>query len=127
MISQACLTNCLNKLRAQRGEAEEKIARILTTKAGIRREDFDTQGEFTNELSQCDRLKDVAFAGLRKTNIRIDELEKGTFTGDCAKCGKKIDEDDLRDNPLMCLCRGCQTAVNMHNIVNHRSIASVKH
>ena len=115
MVSQECLDRCKGDLLNQRAKVEEEIIGLGEQANSVRPQDFEPQaqsGQFHQELREKEALYGTRFARLRRINVRISEIEKGTFVGVCPGCGKNIEEEALEENPLKILCLNCQRVEN---------------
>ena len=113
MVSQECLNRCREELLNRRTKAEGEIIKLGKQVNSVQRKDFDPQsGLFDQELRKEVALCDTEFARLKKINVRISEIDKGTFLGVCPECGEDMEEKVLEENPLRTLCVNCQKAEN---------------
>lgn len=114
MISEDCRSRCTEILLEKRTKIEEEIKKTGEQFSSIQKKDSEPKsGQFIADVERNRSLYNARFAELKKVNIRIDELKKGTFTGICPNCGNDIGEDILEENPLMSLCIKCQKEVNI--------------
>ena len=113
MVSQECLGKCKEILLKERAEIEEAIKKIGGQLNSVWKKDCDKDSsEFYEESKKGESLYNLRFAELKRVNVRISEIENGTFQGICPKCRGEIPEKDLLDNPLRSLCVDCQIEVN---------------
>ncbi len=114
MVSQVnseYLDKCKKILLRKRVKIEEAIKKIGEQSNSVRREGYDKKGsDFYEEKSRGEALYNLRFAELKRVNVRISEIEKGTFQGLCPKCGKAI--TGLLRHPLRNLCLVCQKTEN---------------
>ncbi len=110
-VNPEYLDKCKNILLRKRVKNEEAIKKIGEQLNSVQRKDYDKRGsDFLKELEKIDAFYNLKFAELKKVNVRISEIEKGTFQGLCPKCGKAI--TGLLRHPLRDLCVVCQIKVN---------------
>ena len=113
MVSQECLNRCREKLLNWRIETEGEIIKLGERVNSIQRKDFEPKGSlFYQELEKAEALYNTRFAKLKKINVRISEIENGTFLGVCPECGEDMEEKVFEENPFMTLCVNCQKAKN---------------
>ena len=116
-VSQASseyLDKCKKILLRKRVKIEEAIKKIGEQLNSVHRKDYDKEGsDFHEESERTEALYNLSFAELKKVNVRISEIEKGTFRSLCPKCGKAI--TGLLRHPLRNLCVVCQKTENKNN------------
>jgi len=115
VISEKCRDACVAKLIRERKKLEGLTGKLAVELNSLkqRKDEFDKDsGEFYQEGKRIQCRRDSAFARLKKVNIRIDVLEKGTFSRICPGCRENIKAAELRQNPLRDLCVKCQEHKN---------------
>ena len=98
-------------LLRMRTKTEEEIIEFGQQEAAVSRDDYDETGQFMQEKARIRSLASMKFASLKRINRRIDEINKGVFTGKC-RCGKNIPRNILKKDPDRTFCIKCQKEEN---------------
>jgi len=116
MATPEGLNHCKATLLKQREVFEDEILEHGEVIKKIQRDDYSRDGDsqYQQELQKELALKNLAFANLKKVNVRIDNIDKRIFTGVCPDCGKERDDEDICEHPLRDLCIECQLEKNNH-------------
>lgn len=98
-LTPAEIQNILSILKKKREEYEKEIESLSTASSGL-------------SESVIEANYNAKFALLRKLNLRMEEIEKGRFSGICPQCKRKIELEDFKQSPLRNLCIACQIKEN---------------
>jgi len=114
MATPKGLSRCKDILLEERKVIEEEVLKFGEEISIVQRGDHgkDEDGQYRQNLQNKVALKNQAFAKLRKVNVRIEEIDKGIFTGVCPGCGEKRSNKDICEHPLRELCINCQRIKN---------------
>jgi len=123
VVSEKCRKLLKESLLIKRAEKEKSIQDLSAelTQLGVQKQEFDKRG--SQYVEECDKVQimiNTAFSQLKKINLVLDALEKGTFTGICESCKECIPEEellgnqekDIPANPTRKLCISCQQKKN---------------
>ena len=94
-----------------RTKTEKEIIELGQQEAAVSRSDYDEGYQFQQEKARIKSLANLKFAYLKRVNRRIDEIDRGVFTGKC-RCGKNIQKSVLKRDPDRTLCIRCQKEEN---------------
>jgi len=115
ITSKECLQLLKESLLVKRAEKEKYIQDLSAQliQLGVQKHEFDKEGStYSEECNRVQSLINGTFSELKKINIVLDSLEKGTFTGICNDCKKCIPEEELLGSPTRKLCVSCQQKMN---------------
>ncbi len=101
----------LKHLLKLRTKTEKEVTELGHQEALVDRDDYDETEQFLQEKAKIGGQISMKFAYLKRVNRRIDEINKGVFTGKC-RCGKNIQRSVLKKDPDRTLCIKCQKEEN---------------
>ncbi len=96
------------KLRREKAEIEEELAKLKTTlDFGDETDHEEEESDESEEIGNYLGIKKSQDARLNQINHALEKIADGSY-GVCEKCGKSIEQKILDIDPESLLCKACK-------------------